>query len=303
MTRQLWLADKLRAYGLTVIEVPGWQDRGRPGLFDPAGVIVHHTAGPKGKPAPSLNVCVEGRTGLPGPLCHVLLARNCTCYVIAAGRANHAGEGRWAGITDGNRAFLGLEAENDGVGEPWAPDMLDAFHRASAALLHGLDRLHGPLIAHREWAPTRKIDPKGIDMDAFRRAVEAAERGHIMPPPARTDYARQIQEALISNGATTLVPDDKLGPATVAATKAVLTFLNAEVKRLGREIDGLRVPAGALADALARREAAEAEAAQLRQQLQQGGRLPQLLADLDMASTDIGRAWDDLNEAIAKARA
>ena len=123
------------------------------------------------------------------------------------------------------------------------------------------------------------------------------------PPATRTDYARQIQEALISNGATTLVPDDKLGPATVAATRAVLTFLNTEVKRLGREIDGLRVPAGALADALARREAAEAEAAALRQQLQQGGRLPQLLADLDTASKDLDRAANAIANAITKARA
>ena len=137
----------------------------------------------------------------------------------------------------------------------------------------------------------------GLTTDIIRQTLEATV------PPTRTDYARQIQEALISNGATTLVPDDKLGPATVAATRAVLTFLNTEVKRLGREIDGLKVPAGALADALARREAAEAEAAALRQQLQQGGRLPQLLADLDTASKDLDRAANAIANAITKARA
>jgi hypothetical protein len=86
--------------------------------------------------------------------------------------------------------------------------------------------------------------------------------------------------------------NDQLTAEVVTLRKATTT--NADtITRLAGERDTAR----------ANREAAEAEVAQLRKQLQEGGRLPTLLAALDMASTDIGRAWDDLNEAIAKARA
>lgn len=44
MTRLLWLADELRAWGLDVVEVTGWRDRARPGAFDPTGCLIHHTA-------------------------------------------------------------------------------------------------------------------------------------------------------------------------------------------------------------------------------------------------------------------
>ena len=53
------LPDTLRAWGLDVVEVTGWQDRRRPGLFNPIGVLIHHTAAPGPKDAPSLQVCIE----------------------------------------------------------------------------------------------------------------------------------------------------------------------------------------------------------------------------------------------------
>lgn len=255
MTRLLWLADELRAYGLTVVEVTGWQDRARPGAFDPLGVMVHHTAAPQGKPFPSLQVCIDGRTGLAGPLCNVLLARNCTCYVISAGRCNHAGQGRWAGIEDGNRAFLGLEAENDGVGEPWAPDMLDAFHRATAALCAGLGG-SGPVIAHREWAPARKTDPKGIDMAHFRARVAAVKpTGDTMPtnPPSATEAAliEQWQQMLLDNGAPIGNKDGRFGRLTLEHSRKVLDHRNqllAQVAKLEAERDDYKAGAAAEAD-------------------------------------------------------
>lgn len=255
MPRQLWIADKLRAYGLTVVEVTGWQDRARPGAFDPLGVMVHHTAAPKGKDHPSLQVCIDGRPGLAGPLCNVLLARNCTCYVISAGRCNHAGAGAWGRITDGNRHFLGIEAENDGIGEPWAPDMLDAFYRATAALLEGLSG--GDLIAHREWAPNRKSDPKGIDMAHFRTRVAALKpTGDTMPttptPPTGTerDLIAQWQGQLIANGArlgdagpNRDGKDGVFGRLALDASTTVLNHRNqllAQVAKLEADLAGAR---------------------------------------------------------------
>ena len=93
-----WLADALRKEGCKVKECSGWKNAGRPastGGFNPYGVLWHHTAGPKAgpnNPAPSLQTVIHGRPDLPGPLAHVLIGWDGTCHVVAAGRANHAGE-------------------------------------------------------------------------------------------------------------------------------------------------------------------------------------------------------------------
>lgn len=122
MARILWLADSLRSAGLTVRETNGWETRERPastGGFAPEGVLLHHTAAyaTADNPHPSLNTVIEGRGGadpLPGPLCHVLIDRNSVCWVIAAGRANHAGAAVASGpmpAGDGNEMYVGIEVE------------------------------------------------------------------------------------------------------------------------------------------------------------------------------------------------
>lgn len=168
--RALWLPAQLRAFGLKVEVVPGWETRGN-AVFDPAGVLAHHTASAPGKNAPSLNVVIAGRSDLPGPLCHVLLARDATCYVVASGRANHAGAGNWQGLTS-NRELFGIEAENDGRGEHWSSGQLDAFQRCAAALLAHLGRGAQWCAGHKEYAlpKGRKIDPT-LDMPQFRAGV------------------------------------------------------------------------------------------------------------------------------------
>lgn len=169
MPRALWLADALRAEGVTVTEHPGWRERGS-STFSPKGVICHHTAGPARGDAPSLGTCVNGRPGLPGPLCQIVLARSGTAIVIASGKANHAGAGGWRGLT-GNTSVLGIEAENTGQGEPWPDAQYDAYVRVVAALCRHAAIPVGMVCGHKEWAPTRKIDPRGIDMAAFRAQV------------------------------------------------------------------------------------------------------------------------------------
>lgn len=180
MARALWLADALRAEGVTVTEHPGWRERGG-ATFSPKGVICHHTAGPARGDAPSLGTCINGRPGLPGPLCQIVLARSGTAIVIASGKANHAGAGGWRGLT-GNTSVLGIEAENTGQGEPWPGVQYDAYVRIVAALCRRAGIPVGMVCGHKEWAPTRKIDPRGIDMTGFRHAV-AARLGPISPPP------------------------------------------------------------------------------------------------------------------------
>ncbi len=185
MPRQTWIADELRRWGLEVVEEPGWKTRdvksrktGRPYSFNPVGVMAHHTAAKSHhRDAPSLALVTKGRRNLRGPLCQILLARSGVCHVIASGHANHAGKGNgWRGVPagSGNSKWFGIEAENDGVGEPWSNEQYTAFVVCTAALLNRIGRSEDFLIAHKEWAPRRKIDPHGIDMDQMRRDVGIA---------------------------------------------------------------------------------------------------------------------------------
>jgi hypothetical protein len=170
----LWLADVLRASGLSVFEVDGWRTRSAGTLQNPTGVLGHHTAGPTSGNYPSLSVVVNGRQDLPGPLSQLGLGRDGTWFVIAAGRANHAGKGKlpWVPQDKGNQFLLGVEAESTGRGD-WTTAQKDSYPRGVAALLRHLGLPADRFAAHKEYAPNRKIDPAGWpgDMAGFRASV------------------------------------------------------------------------------------------------------------------------------------
>lgn len=165
MGRVLWLADVLRGGGCDVYEMPGWKERGASRLTV-KGVVCHHTATSlrwlDGHVAALLR---EGRRDLAGPLAQLGLERDGTFVVIASGRSNHNGYGLW-----GNDS-IGIEAYNDGEGEPWPGVQLDAFRRGVAAILAHEGLTENECKAHRETDPRRKPDPTGIDMPSFRRSV------------------------------------------------------------------------------------------------------------------------------------
>lgn len=172
MPRLTWLADAARATGFPVTEVPDWQTRGS-ATFNPRGLVWHHTAGPASGDLPSFNILVNGRKDLPGPLCNYGLGRSGTIYVIAAGRANHAGAGSWNGLT-GNASVMGIEAEHTGrIGDPWPAQQLAAYRALSAEILTRLDTTVAFLCGHKEWAPVRKVDPIGLNMTQERGRVKA----------------------------------------------------------------------------------------------------------------------------------
>lgn len=178
-----WLADELRVVGLSVSEVSGWKTRG----YDPTrafygnrGVLLHHTASPLNtSDVSALNTIVNGRSDLPGPLSQLMIGRDLKVYVVAAGRANHAGLGgpiRDIPLDDGNTYLPGIEVVNDGVGEKWSEALLDVMAACCAVILKHEGRDEASCIGHKEYAPTRKIDPD-IDMDAFRLRVKGALGG------------------------------------------------------------------------------------------------------------------------------
>lgn len=242
MAYQTWIADKIRSYGVHVIEVNGWQTRGGAD-FNPKAVMAHHTASAQGHDAPALRICTHGRSDLPGPLCQVLLSRSGIAYIVAAGRANHAGKGDFKGLTL-NSQFFGIEAENDGRGEPWNPTQVEAYYRICAALLEGIGKSGGDVVAHLEYAlpKGRKIDPAGIDMGAFRWQVDQRLRNKptapapVAPTPPSTGgtfrpesgdtlefgesgpRVKDWQAKLVAHTGANIAVDGKFGQGTKDAT-------------------------------------------------------------------------------------
>lgn len=168
--RALGLPGALRRFGLTVETVPGWETRGGD-TCDFGGTCGHHTAGSSRGTRPSLGICVNGRTGLPGPLCNTFTDRNGVAIVVASGRANHAGRGNFRGLT-GNSQLLGHEAEDEGDGL-WTPAQLWAFPRVHAAHLWLIGRDESWYTSHRNYAdpPGRKPDPAGLEDDDIRSQI------------------------------------------------------------------------------------------------------------------------------------
>ncbi|MER7930469.1 peptidoglycan-binding protein [Streptomyces sp. NPDC096057] len=206
------LVAALRAEGVSVVEHEGWRthNRNSKGSWGPVnGVVIHHTV-TSGTTA-SVNLCYNGHSELPGPLCHGVIAKDGTVYLVGNGRANHAGSGDGDVLaavvaekatlpapnennTDGNVHFYGFECVNLGDGkDPWPAVQLEAMVRASAALC----RAHGwsarSVIGHKEWTNT-KIDPKGFAMSDFRSRVEArlgekpAGSTGSAPKPSKPEY-------------------------------------------------------------------------------------------------------------------
>ncbi|MFF6836036.1 peptidoglycan-binding protein [Streptomyces sp. NPDC012438] len=203
------LLTALRAEGCTVVEHPGWRTHNRDhmGPFGPVhGVMIHHTV-TKGT-TNTVRICHDGYAGLPGPLCHGVIAKDGTIHLLSAGRANHAGLGdddvlqaviaeRLAPAddeanTDGNRYFYGFECENLGDGhDPWPDVQLEAIEKAAAAICRAYGWGDRSVIGHLEWQPG-KVDPKGFSMGAMRaRIAERLDDDNpepTPPPPSRPPF-------------------------------------------------------------------------------------------------------------------
>lgn len=181
-------AGLMRSVGLVVNESAGWRARssqGENGRFEPVGVMMHHTVGVGAGALADIVANVKA---------NFFVDRAGVITVVAGGRANHAGTGAQRvldevrrglaptgtaarrGLTDGpigNADFYGFENENRGDGvQPWPDVQVESMVRGAAALCRRHGWTGSRVISHAEWT-SRKIDPRGIDMNAFRGRVAA----------------------------------------------------------------------------------------------------------------------------------
>jgi hypothetical protein len=259
MPLQPWLPDVLRAAGLTVVEHPGWRTRDRPGpAFTPRAVLWHHDGSPVGdSPAVPKNMATDGANGA-----QLWVDRHGVWTVIAAGLMWHAGQGPGRGVipaNQGNTYAIGIETDHT-TGEPWPTNQLNSLRRGTAAILRRLDaRPDNALWGHKEYAPGRKPDPDGLDMNTERRIVTDLITG---PNPEETDMS--AQELL-----TTLIPRKGLADAdprshTPVQVGDILAYSDHNFDRVAAETVTARLATEALAAQVATlRAAVEALAAKI----------------------------------------
>ena len=237
----IWLPDVLKNAGLKVSLVPGWENRGLGDVGSIFGVICHHTGvkNPTKQNMPTLNSLKNGRkaepglAALPGPLAQLGLGLDGTYFVIAAGRAAHAGKGSFQGVS-GNLRFIGIEAENSGTpSDTWPSVQLEAYQRGVAAILKHLAKDSSFCVGHKEYAPGRKDDPS-LNMKTFREAVAGFMNGTPAPPipavepappagtPARPTLRRPMKDELVKviQAKVGVAADGTFGPNTEAAVRA-----------------------------------------------------------------------------------
>lgn len=178
-----------KSTGRKVVLVDGWEKRGHGPMNSVTSIICHHTAGPNnGKNYPSLGTVQNGRPGLAGPLAQIGIGRDGTIYVIASGVAYHAGK---VGSTKHNNwNAIGIEAENNGVGEKWGDEIMESYVLFVRALVDEFKLPLSAVLGHKEVAVPkgRKIDPS-FDMDEFRKAVKRGywkEKSGSKPAPETT---------------------------------------------------------------------------------------------------------------------
>lgn len=236
-----WLGDVLREAQLAVHETPGWRERsaGSGDLPDPVGVLIHHTAtwSSPDNPAPSVQLCIDGRDDLAGPLCHVVIGFDGSVHLIAAGRANHAGRARESGPNpagDGNTLYVGFELDYQGVDQAPSPEQYAAARTATAAVLRHIGRPPEAARGHRETSETGKIDPGHIDLDRFRAELAGSGTGgdgeERKMTPEQDGILRRLEHELLGprgpNGEIQGWRTD-IGPRTIVAM--LVELVNAQL--------------------------------------------------------------------------
>lgn len=231
---RLAMAD-MEAEGFDVVFEDGWEDRTVGGTFEPQGFLFHHTATSAAARGdyPSLGIVRDGVNQgggyfLPGPLSQFGGGRSGTVYVIAAGKANHAGPGGWNGLS-GNYSVWGCEFENNGIGEPWPAAQVVAGVALAAALARHTGFGAESCCRHAEWSTAGKIDTATAPMndgDWLRAQVAARLAGGPpvpVPVPEEDDMATPHILLTYGSGVALWHTSGKVVP--LGSTKQVLDFL------------------------------------------------------------------------------
>lgn len=252
------LPQRLRAAGLKVVVVDGWLSRGRPGSFNPVGVLNHHTGSKDVYDDLADDLAYarwmfrEGRNDLPAPLCQMALSLEGTVYVGAAGRANHGGTAKSSGSVaagNANSLYYGIEWMLSGT-QKIPARMYEAAATLNAVLLDILGSSVQAVSCHYQTSVTGKWDigdPDGIpfkgtrvlDVPKFRRAVQAASDRLDKPTAPKPDKGVDMPEpapaAKLTRGASVEATLDAIDTAQATLSGAKPSKGNARLVEAARD--------------------------------------------------------------------
>ncbi|MBA2350098.1 MAG: N-acetylmuramoyl-L-alanine amidase [Solirubrobacterales bacterium] len=215
-----WLNNALTplaaALGNKLILIPDYDIRSRStgGFEKIAGIVMHHDADPPtGADIDAVRYCYLN--ALAKPIGNFHVTRAGLVYWGAAGASNHAGKGGEVttskGIVpldQGNKYLIGIEASNNGVGEPWPQVQIESYLALVVTLCKTYElKPATDVYAHWTWVepscPGRKIDPLGPtptypkfgglnglnkwNMQEVRKEL-IARMTTILPPPPLPEY-------------------------------------------------------------------------------------------------------------------
>lgn len=160
-----------RRVGVKVVEAPS-SHRGHLGSMGTvAGCVCHHTGTPNSYAPtddyPDFNVVKEGRAGLNNSLSAYGVGRRDAIYVFSEFLSWHAGAWSYAGITDGNGHFLGIECA--GVGD-YTEFQRRVYPRLVAAILLEIGAPQSMAPRHLDGAMPRgrKSDAANLDGNFYQ---------------------------------------------------------------------------------------------------------------------------------------
>lgn len=205
------LPKRLRAAGLTVVEVDDWRENGRDSGDGPVGVLNHHTGSfdrigdLEDDLAYARWLFSKGRPDLAPPLCNLALSAEGTVYIGAKGRAHHGGMAKASGSVaagDANILYVGIEWMLSGT-QPIPAKMYRAGAILNAVLTLWMKNSVQTVSCHYQTSVTGKWDigdPNGIafgsakvlNVPKFRAAVQD-ERDRIVKPVTRTSTKLHFQ--------------------------------------------------------------------------------------------------------------
>ena len=195
------LASILRDAGLRVVEESDWKKRGSDTFGPLRGFTIHETRGNINSTVEGeINVLINGRPGLSGPISQLFLSRIGVWYVIASGTCHHNKVG-WAGpnIGLGNDNLLGIEAQH-ALNEQWTNVQYESYVAGTAALCEAYGISVNRIGGHKEHQPGDKTDPS-FNMDTFRQRVAVAMREEDEDMPSVDEvWAKSFAEYTDENG-------------------------------------------------------------------------------------------------------
>jgi len=129
------------------------------GIRKPNFVIIHHTA------QDSLNQTIKTfHSTRAGTSAHYVIGRDGKVVHMVNDylRANHAGVSKWGKDTDLNSSSIGIELDNNGIGDAWQDAQINSLLKLLATLKKTYNIPTANFIGHADIAPGRKNDPKNF---------------------------------------------------------------------------------------------------------------------------------------------